>query len=215
VETKVISRAAILGLSQGLLLTFLAVTRDFAGRSVGISQNVVVAAAKQPERQTCTATVGVTILPSGSATTKNGFNRLGVADCPALSPEMQNSSLAFPDRIKLPNEIRFRIIEIATTIAATITDNRKKPYCTSWCGVRCSLDAGTTVVYTLARIHVFGYATNELGWSGRPSAIFLVAHRTCSIKELAPKFVAAGSQEGWESFIGVFEATEITTELDA
>jgi hypothetical protein len=69
-----------------------------------------------------------TIVPSGSTTTKKGFNRSGVADCSALSSVIEKSSLAIPDRIKLPDELLCRIIEIATTIMATVTirDNRIK-----------------------------------------------------------------------------------------
>jgi hypothetical protein len=68
------------------------------------------------------------MVPSGNATTKNGLNGLSVADCSALSPEMENSSLAFLDRVKPPDEILCRIIEMATTImvTATITDSRSK-----------------------------------------------------------------------------------------
>jgi hypothetical protein len=46
---------------------------------------------------------------------------------------MGKSSLPTPDRVKLPKEIRRRIIDIATTIAATITDNRIKTILSSVC----------------------------------------------------------------------------------
>jgi hypothetical protein len=76
-----------------------------------------------------------TIVPSGNATTKNGFDGLSVADCSALSPEKQNSSLAFPDRVKLPDEILCRIMEMATTImvTATIRDKRIKSILSQGC----------------------------------------------------------------------------------
>jgi hypothetical protein len=63
-----------------------------------------VSTAIQTDRYTCPATLGVTIVPSGGTTTKNGFNGPGVAECSALSPLMEESSLAISDRIKLPNE---------------------------------------------------------------------------------------------------------------
>jgi hypothetical protein len=51
---------------------------------------------------------------------------------------------------------------------------------------------------TLADIHLFGYATNEIGGSGRAFVIFLVANGTAgSIKELrAPSSSSSDSAEG-------------------
>jgi hypothetical protein len=117
-------RLAILGVVSGLLLTFLAMTRAFGFDPWAIHKTVV--SITELDRYTSSVTLDVTIVPSGSTTTKNFFIGLGVADCSARSLAMEKSPLAIPDRIKLPNEIRFRIIGIATTIAATITDNRIK-----------------------------------------------------------------------------------------
>jgi hypothetical protein len=142
-------RVAILGPSQGLLLTSLgrdprfprAIRRHFTKPRI------------QTDRYTCPATLGVTIVPSGSTTTKNGFIGPGVADCSALSPAMEKSSLAIPDRIKLPNEIRCRIIEIATTTPATATDNRNKTILHKF--VRLSVQIGCRIDCRLTRLPIF------------------------------------------------------------
>jgi hypothetical protein len=81
---------------------------------------------------------------------------------------MEKSPLAIPDRIKPPNPMRFRVLAITTTIAATITDNRNKTILYKLvrlavqigCRINCHLD-------TLADIDLFGYATNEITGKGQ------------------------------------------------
>jgi hypothetical protein len=157
-------RVTILGSSQGLHSAFLlALIREFGGRSVGISAKPSFPPQDKRDR-TCLATLGVTTVPSGSTTTKNCFTGLVIRDCSPLSPVMEKSSLAIPDRIKLPNEILCRIIEIAKRIAATIRDNRIKNilYKVSTAN-RADWMQDRFVVWTrFAVIHLFGYATNEI-----------------------------------------------------
>src|ERR1700677_2640124 len=99
------------------------------------------------------APLGVTIVPSGSLTTKNGFNGLGVADSRALSPEMETSSLAIPDRIKLLDGVRFRLIEIAATIPATVMDDRIKSILSTV--VRLTAQVGCRIDCCPARLPIF------------------------------------------------------------
>jgi hypothetical protein len=79
-----------------------------------------VSTAIQTDRYTCPATLGVTIVPSGGTTTKNGFNGPGVAECSALSPLMEESSLAISDRIKLPNE---KVVFLLSSLSAAAYEN--------------------------------------------------------------------------------------------
>jgi hypothetical protein len=104
----------------------------------------------------------------------NGLNELAVADCPARLPEMETSSLPIPDRIKLPDEVLCRIIEIETRIMATVTigNNRSKIILSKvvrlivqlGCRISCRLD-------TLADFRLSEYPTNELRGSGQPSIV--------------------------------------------
>jgi hypothetical protein len=64
------------------------------------------------------------VVPSGSTTIKNGFDGLSVADCSLRSLAAGNFPLTISERMELPNESRPRIIELAITIAATITENK-------------------------------------------------------------------------------------------
>jgi hypothetical protein len=151
IQIKVIWGSRSLDRLRDSYRTFLALTRDFEERYAAFP--TAVSTAKQTDRYTCPATLGVTIFPSGSTTTKNGFDGLGVADCSALSPLMEKASLAIPDRIKLPNEIRCRIIEIATTIAAMIRDNRIKTILYKF--VRLTVQVGCRIDCRLTRLPIF------------------------------------------------------------
>jgi hypothetical protein len=91
-----------------------------------MATNRVVSIVKQTDRYTGPATLGVTIVPSGSTTTRNCFNGLGVADCSAHSLAMERSSLTIPERVHPSDTMRFLIFGLAKRMAATITDIRIK-----------------------------------------------------------------------------------------
>ena len=115
-KTKVIVRSWYLGPSQEAPTDFMAVTAISEGDPSAFHRTVA-STAKQTDRYTCPATLGVTIVPSGSTTTKNCFIGLVIRDCSERSLAMRKSP---------PNQIRCRTRGIATRIAATIKDSRNK-----------------------------------------------------------------------------------------
>jgi hypothetical protein len=124
--------------------------------------------AKQIDCYTCPATLAVTVVPSGSTTIKNWFIGPATVDCSLRSLATEKCPLTISERVKLPKESRFRTLGIATTIAATITDNRNKIILYKLvrlavqigCRINCHLD-------TLADLDLFGYATNEITGKGQ------------------------------------------------
>jgi hypothetical protein len=92
------------------------VTRELR-RTPSAFHATAVSTANLRHRYTSHATLGVTIVPSGSTTTKNGFTGLVIRDRSERSPVLDKSP---------PNQIRCRTLGIATTIAATTRDIRKK-----------------------------------------------------------------------------------------
>jgi hypothetical protein len=102
----------------------------------------------------------------------NGFNGLDVTDCPAFSTETETSSLTIPDRIKLPDEIPCRIIEIETTIMVTITirDNRIKTILSQVCT---AYRAGWMQHYTTGQSRnqlAQGHVLNQPSFAAQPEA---------------------------------------------
>jgi hypothetical protein len=123
---------------------------------------------------------------------------------------MQNSSLAFPDRVKLPDEILCRIIEIATTImvTATIKDKRIKTILSKV--VRPSVQIGCRIDCRLTRLPTFiSLDMRRMSSDDQDglTLIFLVAKRT-GAKGGRTIVRCWMTPEGSESFIGVFEASE-------
>jgi hypothetical protein len=102
--------------SGALLLPFLGRDPDFGGAIRWHSQKPP-SPPQNKRTATCSATLTVTIVPSGSATTKNCFIGPATLDCSTRSCVMEESSL---------NQIRCRTRGIATTIAATIMEKRIK-----------------------------------------------------------------------------------------
>ena len=135
---------------------------------MGSAPTSAVSTAKQIDRYTCPVTLAVTVVPSGSTTIKNWFIGPATIDCSLRSLGTEKSPLTILEPVKLPNESRFRTLGIATTIAATITDNRNKTILYKLvrlavqigCRIDCHLD-------TLADIDLFGYATNEITGKGQ------------------------------------------------
>ena len=103
---------------------------------------------------TCPATLGVTIVPSGSTTTKNFFIGPAILDCSTCSLVLEESFRTTPERVHPPDAMRFRILGMATRIAATITDKRNKAilYIKLY-GLPCRLDAGS--LCRLTRLTIF------------------------------------------------------------
>jgi hypothetical protein len=97
----------------------------FRARLVGIYIKVN-STPKSADRYKWSTTLGITIFPSGSTTTKNCFIGVVILVCSAPSLAIAICSLAIPERVELPNEIRRRTIGSANKSAATITDNRNK-----------------------------------------------------------------------------------------
>jgi len=91
--------------------------------------------------------------PSGSTTTKNCFIGTEGLDCSARSLAMKKSSLATTEPVMVPNQIRCRTLGIATTIAATIRDNRNKNIV--YKVVRLTVQIGCRIVCRLTRLPIF------------------------------------------------------------
>jgi hypothetical protein len=111
---------------SGLLPSYLRIGSEISECDTSSSNTTADSTLKKAHRYTSPATLGVTIVPSGSTTTKNGFTGLDAAGCSALSSSMEKSSLVIPERVNPPNPMRFRIREMATRMAATITDKKIK-----------------------------------------------------------------------------------------
>ena len=117
---------------------------------------------------TCPATVGVIIVPSGSTTTKNGFTGLVIRDCSERSLAMEKSPLMIPERVHAPDTMQFLMLGIATTIAATTRDIRKKVILSQVCtAYRADWMHDGLSSDTLADTHLSENATNEITRKGQ------------------------------------------------
>jgi hypothetical protein len=122
VKTNVIVRSWYLGPSQGSCWLLLA----WPENDSSALHTTVVSTAKHTDSYNRSTTIGLTIVPSGSPTTKNGFSGPATLDRLPLTLATDESSLTSPERVHHPDTIRFLILGLATTIAATITDERNK-----------------------------------------------------------------------------------------
>ena len=102
---------------------------------------------------TCPDTLAVTVVPSGNTTIKNWFIGPATVDCSLRSLATEKSPLTISERVKLPKESRFRTLGIATTIAATITDNRIKAILCKF--VRLIVQIGCRIDPPLTRLPIF------------------------------------------------------------
>jgi hypothetical protein len=157
VETKVISRVAIVGSSQGLPLTFLGHDPEISEGDASAFHKTAVSdretnrplnLSRQPWRNN---------RPVGQHDDQL-FHRTGNRELFAASScdgRISTDNL-IPE--KLRNESRCRIFETATMIAATVTNNRIKAIVQVGAALPRRLDARSIVV----RIHLCGYATNGI-----------------------------------------------------
>jgi hypothetical protein len=190
-------RVAILGPSQGLLLTSLgrdprfprAIRRHFTKPRI------------QTDRYTCPATLGVTIVPSGSTTTKNFFIGPVIRDCSARSLAMEKSP--FPEEVHAPGAMRFLILGLVTTIAVRITDNRIKTILYNF--VRLNVQIGCRIDCRLTRCRYSSLSICDERDNGKRTVYvtLLRENRTMGSIEEPPRTEVRGgwmTQEGLESF---------------
>jgi hypothetical protein len=102
---------------------------------------------------TCSATLDVTIVPSGRTTTKNWFIGSATVECSPHPLAAGNFPPTISDPVKLPNESRLRILKTAITIAATVTDNRIKAILCKF--VRLIVQIGCRIDPPLTRLPIF------------------------------------------------------------
>jgi hypothetical protein len=163
----------------------LAVTRELRRTPSSFNKAPVFDHKNKFDRYDRPATLGETIVPSGSTTIKNGFTGLVIRDRSERSPVLDKSP---------PNQIRCRTLGTATTIAATTRDIRKKVILSQVCtAYRADWMQDRFVVWTRKPIFI-PFNIDERAQIIRTAFrdILCGEPRTGSIDEtLPPKFVAA------------------------